>query len=83
MKLSRSAWISRRIVITSYSIHYTKLYEEFSFLQGKGLLFADNQSAIDTIHAHWDDIFVRGNFGVYEKAQYASVRKTWERNNFV
>ncbi len=51
---------------------------EFSFLQGKGLLFADNQSAVDTIHAHWDDIFVRGNFGVYEKAQYASVRKTWE-----
>ena len=52
---------------------------EFSFLQDKGLLFADNQASIDTITAHWDDIFVRGNFGVYEKAQYPEIRETWQQ----
>lgn len=51
---------------------------EFSFLQGKGLLFADNQASIDTIRAHWQDPFVRGNFGIYEKAQYPEIRKVWQ-----
>lgn len=51
---------------------------EFSFLNGKGLLFADNQAAVDTIRAHWQDPFVRGNFGVYEKAQYPEIRQNWQ-----
>ena len=51
---------------------------EYSFLQEKGLLFACNQTAIDTIRANWDNPFVRGNFGVYEKAHYAEIRKLWQ-----
>ena len=51
---------------------------EFSFLQGKGLLFADNQASIDTIRANWDNPFVRGNFGIYEQAQYPEIRKIWQ-----
>ncbi len=51
---------------------------EFSFLKGKGLLFADNQASIDTIRANWDNPFIRGNFGVYEKAQYPEIREVWQ-----
>ncbi len=51
---------------------------QFSFLQEKGLLFANNQEAIDTISANWDNAFVRGNFGVYEQAQYPEIRKVWQ-----
>ncbi|WP_423128412.1 SGNH/GDSL hydrolase family protein [Gaoshiqia sp. Z1-71] len=51
---------------------------EFSFLQEKGLLFACNQAAIDTIKANWDNGFVRGNFGVYQQAQYSEIRNLWQ-----
>jgi len=51
---------------------------EFSFLQEKGLLFADSQASIDTINANWDNAFVRGNFGVYQQAQYPEIRKVWQ-----
>ena len=51
---------------------------EFSFLQEKGLLFADNQTSIDTIRANWDNAFVRGNFGIYQQAQYPEIRKVWQ-----
>jgi lysophospholipase L1-like esterase len=51
---------------------------EFSFLQEKGLLFADNLVSIDTIRANWQNPFVRGNFGVFEKAQYPEIRQIWQ-----
>lgn len=51
---------------------------EFSFLKGKELLFADNQASIDTIRANWDNPFIRGNFGVYEQAQYPEIREVWQ-----
>ncbi len=51
---------------------------EYSFLKNKGLLFACNQVAIDTIRANWNDAFVRGNYGVYEKAHYSEIRKLWQ-----
>ena len=51
---------------------------EFSVLQEKGLLFANNQAAVDTIKANWDNGFVRGNFGVYQQAQYPEIRKVWQ-----
>ena len=51
---------------------------KYSFLQGKGLLFADNLMSIDTIRANWQNPFVRGNFGVYEKAQYPEIRQIWQ-----
>lgn len=51
---------------------------EFSFLQDKGLLFVDNHVSIDTIKANWQNIFVRGNFGVYQQAQYPEIRQNWQ-----
>jgi hypothetical protein len=51
---------------------------EYSFLHDKGLLFADNQASIDTIKANWSNVFVRGNFGVYQQAQYPEIRKNWQ-----
>ncbi|MFV0591819.1 MAG: SGNH/GDSL hydrolase family protein [Draconibacterium sp.] len=51
---------------------------QFSFLQGKELLFANNQVALDTISANWDNAFVRGNFGVYQQAQYPEIRQVWQ-----
>ncbi|MDR2036953.1 MAG: SGNH/GDSL hydrolase family protein, partial [Bacteroidales bacterium] len=51
---------------------------EFSFLQGKGMLFANNMAAVDTIRSNWDNGFVRGNFGIYSKAQYPEIRKMWQ-----
>nr|WP_319510290.1 SGNH/GDSL hydrolase family protein [uncultured Draconibacterium sp.] len=51
---------------------------QFSFLQGKDLLFANNQEALDTISANWDDAFVRGNFGIYQQAQYPEIRQVWQ-----
>lgn len=51
---------------------------EFSFLQEKGLLFANNQAAVDTIKANWGNAFVRGNFGVYQQAQYPEIRQEWK-----
>jgi lysophospholipase L1-like esterase len=52
---------------------------EFSFFQDKGLLFADNQVALDTLRANMiKNIFVKGNFDVYSKAQYPEIRKVWQ-----
>jgi lysophospholipase L1-like esterase len=52
---------------------------EFSFFRGKGLLFADNQVAMDTLRANMDkNIFLRGNFDNYSKAQYPEIREVWQ-----
>lgn len=49
---------------------------EFSFLQEKGLLFADNQACIDSIRANWNS--VRRFFNTYQKAQYPGNRQEWQ-----
>ncbi|MGQ8336240.1 SGNH/GDSL hydrolase family protein [Sunxiuqinia sp. A32] len=46
---------------------------EFSFLQEKGLLFADNQVALDSIKADWNK--ARRFFKSYQKAQYPGFRQ--------
>lgn len=52
---------------------------EFSFFQEKGLLFADNQVAMDSLRANMaKNIFLRGNFDNYSKAQYPEIRKIWQ-----
>ncbi len=52
---------------------------EFSFFQDKGLLFADNQVAMDTLRANMGkNIFLRGNFDNYSKAQYPEIRQIWQ-----
>jgi len=51
---------------------------EFSFLQEKGLLFADNQVAMDSLRANMSrNIFLKGNFDNYSKSQYPEIRKIW------
>ncbi len=49
---------------------------EFTFLQEKGLLFADNEVALDSIRANWNT--VRRFFKSYEKAQYPGFRQEWQ-----
>jgi hypothetical protein len=52
---------------------------QFSFFQDKGLLFANNQAAMDTLRANFEkNIFLRGNFENYSKAQYPEVREVWQ-----
>ncbi|MBN2163986.1 MAG: SGNH/GDSL hydrolase family protein [Pontiellaceae bacterium] len=52
---------------------------EFSFLQGKGLLFADNQEAMDAIQAELEkNAFISGNYENYFKARFPSVRQAWQ-----
>lgn len=55
------------------------LWMEYSFLQGKGLLFKDNRAAIDSvIAASKTNIFVRGNMEAYIAGHYKNVRQAWE-----
>jgi len=52
---------------------------EFSFFQEKGLLFADNQVSMDSLRANLaKNIFLRGNFENYSKAQYPEIRQIWQ-----
>lgn len=52
---------------------------EFSFFQDKGLLFADNQASMDSLRANMSrNIFIRGNFDNYSKAQYPEIRQVWQ-----
>jgi lysophospholipase L1-like esterase len=53
---------------------------EFDLLKAKGLLYADNLAALDTVEkASIKDIFVRGNKDNYLKAQYKSLRDAWQK----
>lgn len=55
-------------------------YVEFNLLKAKGLLFADNKAAMDTLEkAAQKDIFMRGNKENYAKAQFKSVRDAWQK----
>ncbi|MDB5002500.1 MAG: hypothetical protein JWQ34_725 [Mucilaginibacter sp.] len=55
-------------------------YVEFGLLKNKGLLFADNRAAMDTVEkASIKDIFIRGNKDNYMKAQYKTLRNAWQK----
>lgn len=51
---------------------------EFTFFREKGLLFADNQAALDTLNANMQkNIFLGGMRDTYLKARFPEVRETW------
>ena len=53
---------------------------EFSFFREKGLLFADNQAALDTLNANMQkNIFLGGSRDSYLRAMHPEVRDTWRQ----
>jgi len=53
---------------------------EFSFFQNKGLLFADNDIAVDTLKANVSkNIFLNGYVDLYSKARYPEMRALWQK----
>ena len=54
------------------------LWTEYSFLKKEGLLFADNQQAIDKLKEYLPkDVFLRMSYDWYVKAMYPEVRGVW------
>lgn len=54
-------------------------YVEFDLLKQKGLLYADNEAALDTVNKEAKhNPFVGGNRDNYTKAQYKAVREGWQ-----
>ncbi|GAB3431270.1 SGNH/GDSL hydrolase family protein [Niabella aquatica] len=51
---------------------------EYDFLMDRGLLMKDDLSTLDTIYAHLNEGFVRGNLDIYLKARYPEVRQGWQ-----
>lgn len=52
---------------------------EFDVLKGRGLLFKDNNAAMDTINAlAAKDIFVNGNRDNFTRARYKAIREAWQ-----
>ncbi len=52
---------------------------QFSFFREKGLLFADNDAALDTLDANMkQNIFLGGNRDTYLKARFPQIRETWK-----
>jgi lysophospholipase L1-like esterase len=53
---------------------------EFDILRGKGLLFKDNNAAMDTVNAlAVKDIFVNGNRDNFTRARYKAIRDAWQQ----
>jgi len=52
---------------------------EYDFLMDKGLLMKDDLATLDTIYAHINEGFVRGNLDNYLKARYPEVRQGWQK----
>ena len=72
MHLNEERWdIERRL--RNYA------YVEFDLLKQKGLLYADNKAALDTVNKEAKhNPFVGGNRENYTKAQYKAVRDGWQ-----
>jgi lysophospholipase L1-like esterase len=51
---------------------------EFDLLKDKGLLYADNKAAMDTVNKYSTQFFFGGNREMYTKAQYKTLRNAWE-----
>lgn len=55
-------------------------YVEFNLMNKKGLLYADNRAAMDTLKkAAVKDVFMNGNKETYSKAQFKSIRDAWQK----
>jgi lysophospholipase L1-like esterase len=53
---------------------------EFSILRGKGMLFKDNNAAMDSVNAYAaKDIFVSGNRDNFSRARYKALRDAWQQ----
>ena len=49
------------------------------FLRKEGLLFVDNQKAIDKLQEYLPkDLFLRASYGWYIKAMHPEIRKVWK-----
>jgi len=72
MQMNEERWdIERRL--RNYA------YVEFDLLKQKGLLYADNKAAMDTVnHESKKNPFVGGNRDNYIKAQYKVIRDAWQ-----
>lgn len=58
------------------------LWTEYSFLKKEGLLFADNQQAVDKLKEYLPkDVFLRASYDWYIKAMHPEIRETW--NNYM
>lgn len=73
MYLNEERWeIERRL-----RVYY---WYQFDIFRDKGLLFADNQIAIDTLRSvAKNNVFARGLMPGYLKAMHPEVRETWQR----
>lgn len=72
MQMNEERWdIERRL--RNYA------YIEFDLLKQKGLLYADNKAALDTVNREAKhNPFIGGNRDNYSKAQYKAVRDGWQ-----
>jgi lysophospholipase L1-like esterase len=53
---------------------------EYDFLKGKGLLFKDNNAAMDSIKVEAPkNPFVNGNKDTFSRARYKAVREVWQQ----
>jgi lysophospholipase L1-like esterase len=53
---------------------------EFDVLRGKGMLFKDNNAAMDSVNAYAaKDIFVNGNRDNFTRARYKAIRDAWQQ----
>jgi lysophospholipase L1-like esterase len=56
------------------------MWMEYDLLKGKGLLYKDNNAAMDTVKKYAvKDIFVNGNKDNYTRARYKNVRDAWQK----
>lgn len=56
------------------------IWMEFDFLKGKGMLFKDNNAAMDSIKKEAPkNAFVNGNMDNYTRARYKSLRDAWQK----
>jgi len=73
MVLNEERWEIERRLRSYY-------WMQFSFFRDKGMLFADNQAALDTLGKYAPgNIFVAGNKGNYVKSRFKTVRETWNK----
>jgi len=71
MVLNEERWEIERRLRSYY-------WMEFTFFRDKGMLFADNEAAMDTLNKYApSNIFVAGNKGNYVRSRFKSVRDTW------
>ena len=56
------------------------LWTEYSFLKKEGLLFADNEKAINKLREYLPKVgFLRMSYEWYTKAMYPEIREVWSR----